>query len=130
MLRLSLLSLLVASSFAFGADDPKAAARLETFNKEIKPMLEKSCLSCHGKDGKPGKHGFSVYTLDNTVKGGKEEGPGITWGNADKSSLYRLSLLGATARGEDMAMPPKKDTKHEPLTLDQLVKMKAWIEAK
>lgn len=130
MLRLSLLSLLCASSFTFAADDPKTAARLATFAKDIKPMLDKSCLDCHGKDGKPGKHGFSVNTLESTVKGGKEEGPGITWGNAEKSSLYQLSYLGATARTEEMAMPPKKDKKHEPLTADQLAKLKAWIEAK
>ena len=130
MLRLSLLSLLVASSFAFGADDPKAAARLETFNKEIKPMLEKSCLSCHGKDGKKAKGNFNATTLEGIEKGGKDEGKGITWGDTEKSSLYHLSYLGATARNEDMAMPPKKDKKHEPLTTAQLATIKAWIEAK
>ncbi len=130
MLRLSLLSLLCVSSFAFAADDPKTAARLATFTKDIKPVLDKSCVSCHGKDGKKPKGGFNATTLEGIEKGGKEEGKGITWGDSEKSSLYRLSYLGATARNEDMAMPPKKDKNHEPLTADQLAKLKAWIEAK
>lgn len=130
MLRLSLLGLLCASSLAFAAEDPKTAARLKTFNNEIKPILDKSCVDCHGKDGKKAKGGFNATTLEGLEKGGKEEGKGITWGDAEKSSLYHLAFLGATARDEDMAMPPKKDKKHEPLTTDQLTKLKAWIEAK
>ena len=127
MLRLSLLSLICASTFSFAADDPKTAARLATFTKDIKPILDKTCISCHGKDGKKPKGGFNATTLDGIVKGGKEEGKGITWGDADKSSLYHLSLLGATAPNEDKAMPPKK---HDPLTTEQLATIKTWIEAK
>lgn len=127
MLRLSLLSLICASTFTFAADDPKTAARLATFTKDIKPILDKTCISCHGKDGKKPKGGFNATTLDGIVKGGKEEGKGITWGDADKSSLYHLSLLGATAPNEDKAMPPKK---HDPLTTEQLATIKTWIEAK
>lgn len=129
MLR-ALLPLLIASSLAFAAEDPKAAVRLDAYNKDIKPILEKSCTSCHGKDGKKAKGGFNATTLDGIEKGGKEEGKGITWGDVEKSSLYHLSFLGATARSEDKAMPPKKDTKHDPLTTEQLAKIKAWIEAK
>ena len=129
MLRLSLLSLLCTASITFAADDPKTAARLATFTKDIKPILDKTCISCHGKDGKKPKGGFNATTLDGIVKGGKEEGKGITWGDADKSSLYHLAFLGATARDEDKAMPPKKD-KHDPLTTEQLATIKTWIEAK
>ena len=129
MLRLSLLSLICASTFSFAADDPKTAAHLATFTKDIKPILDKTCISCHGKDGKKPKGGFNATTLDGIVKGGKEEGKGITWGDAEKSSLYHLAFLGATARDEDKAMPPKKD-KHDPLTTEQLATIKAWIEAK
>ncbi len=127
MLRLSLLSLICASTFSFAADDPKTAARLATFTKDIKPILDKTCISCHGKDGKKPKGGFNATTLDGIVKGGKEEGKGITWGDADKSSLYHLAFLGATAPNEDKAMPPKK---HDPLTTEQLATIKTWIEAK
>ena len=129
MKRLSILALIFSASGVLAADDPKAAARLATYNKDIKPILEKSCISCHGKDGKKPKGGFNATTLEGLEKGGKEDGKGITWGDASKSSLYTLSYQGATARDEEKAMPPKK-SKSEPLTTDQLAKLKAWIEAK
>jgi mono/diheme cytochrome c family protein len=128
MIRLSTLTLLFASSLAFAADDPKAAARLETYNKDIKPFIDKSCVDCH--NATKAKGGFNASTIAGLEKGGKDEGDGIIWGNADKSSLYHFAYLGSTARGEHLAMPPKKDKKHDPLTTDQLAKLKAWIEAK
>jgi mono/diheme cytochrome c family protein len=130
MRHLALLSLLVTAS-AFAADAPKANAdREKAWKEEIFPMLEKSCAGCHGKDKeKKAKGGFNIMTLESAAKGGKENGVGITWGNAAKSSLYTLSELGATKRDEEMAMPPKK-AKSEPLTKDQLAKLKAFIEAK
>ena len=129
MKRLSILALFISGSAVFAAEDPKAAARLAAFNKDIKPIIDKSCISCHGKDGKRPKGGFNATTLEGLEKGGKEEGKGITWGDASKSSLYTLSYEGATARDQEKAMPPKK-SKSEPLTTDQLAKLKAWIEAK
>jgi mono/diheme cytochrome c family protein len=129
MKRLSILALIFSASSVLAADDPKVVARLATYNKDIKPILEKSCISCHGKDGKKPKGGFNATTLEGLEKGGKEEGKGITWGDAAKSSLYTLSYEGSTARDQEKAMPPKK-SKSEPLTTDQLAKLKAWIEAK
>ena len=129
MKRLSVLALLISATSAFAAEDPKTTARLATYNKEIKPMLDQSCIGCHGKDGKKPKAGFNATTIEGLEKGGKEEGKGVTWGDASKSSLYTLSLEGATARDQEKPMPPKK-SKSEPLTTDQLAKLKAWIEAK
>ena len=129
MKHLSILALIFSASSVLAADDPKVVARLATYNKDIKPILEKSCISCHGKDGKKPKGGFNATTLEGLEKGGKEEGKGITWGDAAKSSLYTLSYEGSTARDQEKAMPPKK-SKSEPLTTDQLAKLKAWIEAK
>ena len=128
MRPLALLSLLVSAS-AFAADAPNAS-REKAWKAEIFPMLENSCAGCHGKDpAKKAKGSFNIMTLESAAKGGKENGVGITWGNAAKSSLYTLSELGATKRDEEMAMPPKK-AKSEPLTKDQLAKLKAFIEAK
>lgn len=130
MRHLALLSLLVTAS-AFAADAPKAnASREKAWKDDIFPMLEKSCAGCHGKDpAKKPKGGYNIMTLESAAKGGKENGDGISWGNAAKSSLYKLSELGVTNRDDEMAMPPKK-AKSEPLTKDQLAKLKAFIEAK
>jgi mono/diheme cytochrome c family protein len=128
MRHLALLSLLVSAS-AFAADAP-SAAREKAWKEDIFPILEKSCAGCHGKDpAKKPKGGYNIMTLESAAKGGKENGAGITWGNAAKSSLYTLSELGTTKRDEEMAMPPKK-AKSEPLTKEQLAKLKAFIEAK
>lgn len=129
MKRLSVLALFISASVLVAADDPKANPRQATYTKEIKPMMDQSCIGCHGKDGKKPKGGFNATTLEGLEKGGKEDGKGITWGDPEKSSLYRLSYLGATARDEEHAMPPKK-SKSEPLTTEQLAKLKAWILAK
>ncbi len=129
MKRLSVLALFISASVLVAADDPKVNPRQATYTKEIKPMMDQSCIGCHGKDGKKPKGGFNATTLEGLEKGGKEDGKGITWGDPEKSSLYRLSYLGATARDEEHAMPPKK-SKSEPLTTEQLAKLKAWILAK
>ena len=128
MRTIALLTLLSASS-AFAVSE---ADREKAFKADIAPILEKSCGNCHKpKDGKKGKGGFEVTSLASVVKGGKEAGAGITWGDASKSSLYVSSDLGTNKPSEDAAMPPKeKQAKNPPLTKEQLAKIKAFIEAK
>ena len=122
---LALVSLLTASS-AFAAADHAAA-----FKADIAPILEKSCVGCHGKDKtKKPKGGFDATSLETIVKGGKEAGPGITWGDVSKSSLYKSCELGISNPDDDLAMPPKKKKDRVALTKDQLAKLKAFIEAK
>ena len=130
MKRLSVLALFISASAAFAAEDPKTAARLATFNKDIKPIIDKSCISCHGKDGKKPSGKFNATTLEGLEKGGEDEGKGIIWGDAAKSPLYHLAYLGATDRDQDKAMPPKKKKNLSPLATEELAKIKAWIEAK
>jgi len=126
MRTLALLTLLSASS-AFAAVDHEAA-----FKADIAPILEKSCANCHGKDKtKKAKGGFDVTSLASIVKGGKEHGEGIVWGDASKSTLYKSSELGLSNPDHDLAMPPKeKQAKNPPLTKEQVAKIKAFIEAK
>ena len=128
MRTLALLTLLSASS-AFAAVDHEAA-----FKADIAPILEKSCANCHdpkkAKNGKV-KAGFDSTSLKSVVKGGKEAGEGIVWGDASKSSLYKSVNLALTSPGDDLAMPPKKaHEKNPPLTQEQVAKIKAFIEAK
>jgi len=127
---LALLTLLSATT-AFAASE---ADREKAFKAEIAPLLEKSCANCHdpkkAKNGKV-KAGFDSTSLKSVVKGGKEAGEGIVWGDASKSSLYKSVNLALTSPGEDLAMPPKKaHEKNPPLTQEQVAKIKAFIEAK
>ena len=125
---LALLTLLSATT-AFAASE---ADREKAFKAEIAPLLEKSCANCHGKDKtKKAKGGFDVTSLASIVKGGKEHGEGIVWGDASKSTLYKSSELGLSNPDHDLAMPPKeKQAKNPPLTKEQVAKIKAFIEAK
>jgi hypothetical protein len=130
MRHLALLSLLVTAS-AFAASE---ADREKAFKADIAPLLEKSCAGCHDpKKAKAGKvkSGFDSSTLATIVKGGKDAGDGIVWGDASKSSLYKSITLAMTSPEDDLAMPPKKSQeKNPPLTKEQVAKIKAFIEAK
>ena len=130
MRTLALLSLLIASS-AFAATD---ADREKAFKADIAPLLEKSCANCHdpkkAKNGKV-KSGFNSSSLAEVIKGGSDDGAGITWGDASKSSIFKSVSLALTDPEHDDAMPLKKSyEKNPPLTKEQVAKVKAFIDAK
>jgi mono/diheme cytochrome c family protein len=126
-MRILALLTLVSATSAFAASD---ADREKAFKADIAPMLEKSCIGCHGKDKtKKPKGGFDATSLASVVKGGKESGAGITWGDASKSSLFKTAELGISSPDDDLAMPPKKAKERHPLTKEQLEKVKAFIES-
>jgi hypothetical protein len=130
MRTLALIALLSASS-AFAVSE---ADREKAFKADIAPLLEKSCANCHdpkkAKNGKI-KAGFDSSSLKSIVKGGKEAGEGITWGDASKSSLYKTVSLTLSSPEDELAMPPKKShEKNPPLSKEQVAKIKAFIEAK
>ena len=126
-MRILALLTLVSATSAFAATD---ADREKAFKADIAPILEKSCIGCHGKDKtKKPKGGFDATSLASVVKGGKESGAGITWGDASKSSLFKTSELGISSPDDDLAMPPKKAKERHPLTKEQLEKVQAFIES-
>jgi cytochrome c1 len=130
MRTLALLTLFSTSS-VFAATD---ADREKAFKADIAPLLEKSCANCHdpkkAKNGKV-KSGFNSSSLANVIKGGTDDGVGITWGDASKSTLFKSVSLALSDPEHDDAMPPKKSQeKNPPLTKEQVAKIKAFIEAK
>jgi len=130
MRTLALLTLFSTSS-VFAASE---ADREKAFKADIAPLLEKSCANCHdpkkAKNGKV-KSGFNSSSLANVIKGGTDDGVGITWGDASKSSLYKSVNMTLSDPEHDDAMPPKKSQeKNPPLTKEQVAKIKAFIEAK
>ena len=132
-----LLPLLFASALL--AESPKPAAtppattaprapaapqteREKIYAEKIAPIMERSCVSCHS--AKMAKGRFRADTLTGLVRGGEDQGPGITWGKARESTVY---LLSAANRSEKMAMPPRKSDKPA-LTAAELETLKNWIE--
>ena len=101
---------------------PAAAKAGVTYEKDIKPILAKSCVKCHG--GEKPKSKFNMETLAGILKGGSE-GVSVVPGNSAKSALvHQAADLVA-----DMEMPPTdKRDKYPPLTKEQIGLIRAWID--
>lgn len=87
------------------------------FKKDIAPILQKSCIECHGPNKQKGD--LRLDTKDAALKGAKS-GPVIIAGDADKSEAYKRIVL---PKGHDDIMPPKG----EPLSKAQTDLIKEWI---
>jgi mono/diheme cytochrome c family protein len=98
---------------------PPAATTQIDFTRDIKPILEASCLRCHGPE-KP-KSGFRLDNPQSALKGG-ENGVDILPGKSALSPLihYVAYLV------PDMEMPPPG--KGEQLTPAQVSLLRAWID--
>lgn len=95
----------------------RAAAAEVDFAKDIKPILEQTCLKCHGPE-KP-KGDLRLDTQEGLRKGSKT-GEVIVPGKADESVLFDL----ITADKDDpMRMPQETD----PLTEQQINLIRDWI---
>src|SRR6266498_3881978 len=87
------------------------------FAKEIKPILEASCIKCHGRGRTKGE--FSIESRDTLLKGG-ESGPAIVPGKSEESRVIEL-VAGLDA---DSVMPQKGRR----LTPEQIGLLRAWID--
>jgi hypothetical protein len=98
---------------------PPSATVSVDFARDIKPILENSCLRCHGPE-KPKNH-FRLDNREAALKGG-ENGIDIIPGASAKSPLvyYVAGLV------TDMEMPPLG--KGTPLTTNQVALLRAWID--
>ncbi len=94
-----------------------------TFDKDIKPIFEKSCVKCHGTE-KP-KSKFDATTLASVLKGGKNA-PDVVPGKSGESPLvYSVAHVGDE---DDFMPPPDNKAKIPPLTKDQIGLIRAWID--
>jgi len=90
------------------------------FDRDIKPILEASCVRCHGATRQ--KSSFRLDTRNELLKGGEENEKVIVEGHSDRSPLI-LMVAGLV---EDIPMPPRKDG--PPLTAQQIGFLRAWID--
>lgn len=94
-----------------------------TFDKDIKPMLDASCLKCHGAE-KP-KAKYRVDSREAFIKGGESDEKAVVVGKSVDSLVvhYVADLV------EEMEMPPTdKREKYPALTKDQIALLRAWID--
>ena len=99
-----------------------AAEKTVSYNRDIQPILAEACFNCHGQDANTRKGKLRIDTLEGALKGGKADGPGITPGNPDKSSIIARILTD----DEDDLMPPEDSGKT--LTTEQKDLLKLWIK--
>lgn len=71
------------------------------FHREVRAILESSCISCHGTKSQKG--GLRLDTLAHALKGG-DSGPALVLGNKSESLILERIHLAAD---DDEIMPPK-----------------------
>lgn len=97
---------------------PLASVKID-FARDIKPILDTSCLRCHGLEKPKGK--FRLDSREAALKGG-DTGVVVISGQSAKSPFIHF-VAGLV---EDMEMPPSG--KGEPLSPQQIGLLRAWID--
>ena len=115
---------------AFAADEidtsklpPPADKKGVTYEADIKPIFENSCVKCHS--GERPKARLHLDSLEGALKG-SEDGKVIEPGKSAESHLvHAIGHLGK----EDHWMPPLKNKANiGPLTTEQISLIRAWID--
>lgn len=88
------------------------------FDREIRPLLQKHCIECHGEKKQKGE--LRLDAKVHAFKGG-HDGPAIVVGKAEASPIFQR----VTSTDEDEKMPPKGDG----LNPDEIALLKSWIDA-
>jgi hypothetical protein len=111
-------SLVIGSLCAIvsGQAGSSPAASPITFAKDIQPILEAHCLSCHGDTVQMGR--FDLRSRESALRGGTR-GSDLVPGDAGASRWYRR-----VAGLEQPAMPAQGT----PLTAAEVATLKTWIE--
>jgi hypothetical protein len=109
-----LLLALLATSAARAEDD---AARVEFFEKKVRPLLVKNCYTCHSASTNA-KGGLRVDALGDLLRGGGG-GPAVVPGDPDKSLL----IQAVNHSGDVTGMPPRKH-----LTAEEIADLSRWIK--
>jgi mono/diheme cytochrome c family protein len=97
---------------------PPAASRPVDFAKDIKPLFEAKCYSCHGPEKQKGH--LRLDRKADALKGGDSHAPDIVPGKSADSPLIHF-VAGLVP---DMKMPPKGES----LTSGQIGLLRAWID--
>ena len=114
---------------------PASTKQGVTFDKDIKPLFEASCIKCHGAQKPKGK--LRLDTLEG-VKTGSEDGPVFKDGDSANSILVKAiarinpkTMMPPAPRkprpGPDGQMPPQQEPP-KPLTPEQVGLVRAWID--
>lgn len=98
---------------------PPAAITVE-FSRDIQPILETSCLRCHGPE--KAKSHFRLDNRESALSGGDNNTNDIVPGDSGRSWLIHY----VAREVPDLEMPPVD--KGVPLTTNQISLLRAWID--
>ncbi|MEQ6121764.1 DUF1553 domain-containing protein [Reichenbachiella sp. MALMAid0571] len=107
--------------FAFGCIMLVGASCQEEkvdFNTQVRPILNKNCISCHGGVKQSG--GFGLIFRENALGETKNGKIGIVPGHPEKSEM----IARITHENEEMRMPLERD----PLKPEEIETITKWIE--
>jgi WD40 repeat protein len=93
-----------------------------SFEKDILPILRKSCLACHGVGDASGE---LILESPQTILKGGDTGPAAVPGKSGESLLLKL----ASHQEEPFMPPPDNDVSAPALTSQELGLIKLWIDA-
>lgn len=102
---------------------PPATRTGLTFEKDIKPIIEKSCLECHS--GRRPKARYDVGTLEAFLKPGVSDEQPVIPGNSEKSPV--IHYVADLVRNLEMPPPEERET-FPALTREQIALLRAWID--
>jgi len=94
-----------------------------TYATDIKPIFDKSCITCHGAEKHKGR--LRVDGLEGVLKGG-EDGKVVVPGNSAGSML--VQNIAHAGDPEAYMPPPRNKAGIQPLTKEQIGLIRAWID--
>lgn len=125
----AILVVAAMSTAAFAADvdtsklPPPSSKTGVTYQQDIKPIFDATCIKCHGQVKPKGK--LHLDSLEGILKG-SEDGKVIEVGNSAKSQLVvNIAHLGEP---DDFMPPPKNKLGVKQLTPEQVGLVRAWID--
>ncbi len=92
------------------------------FNRDVRDILAKNCLACHGPDEEDQKGNFHLDTFEGATKKNKDGQAGIVPGDPENS----LIIQRITSDNKEEFMPPLDHGK--PLKPKQIEILRQWIQ--
>ena len=126
--RAALLGALAVGALALGLSTTSQAGTPVDFVKDVKPILERQCLGCHGPQKQ--KSGYRIDSKESAMKGGEICNAKKKQALVPKKSGESLLIDYIAAEKEDKSndvhpMPPKRE---QHFSAEQIALLKRWVD--
>ena len=98
-------------------------ARTIDFMKDIRPILQRSCIACHAGDAPEAN--LLLTSRQFLIRGGDSGDPAIVPGDHQRSPLYTF----VSGKATELQMPPlDRRDEYPPLSDEEITVLRAWID--